>query len=217
MNSNQYRITPLFATPLFETMVDISEDDKNCIKNAEYVRFPSNNGYGTPDKFLLDRPELAELKNNIMMVCKNYIYNILEVNISADFQMTNSWAVKHLKGDESGTHDHTNSMLSGVLYIQTDEHSGDILFYKNKNHYNLFTPTVEITFKNQNAFNTGGWAIRPKNNMLILFPSTVDHSVFPSRSDQERYAVAFNLFAFGRFGYDQVTQLHIKNELNSQQ
>jgi uncharacterized protein (TIGR02466 family) len=211
MTAHEHRIIPLFATPLFETTVDVAEHTKEYIKNIEYTRFPANNGYGTPDKFLLDKPELAELKNNIMMVCKNYIYNILEVNPSADFQMTNSWAVKHLKGDESGSHDHANSMLSGVLYIQTDDQSGDILFYKNKAHYNLFTPTVDITFKNQNMFNTAGWAIRPKNNMLILFPSTLDHSVFPSESDQQRYAVAFNLFAFGKFGYDQVTQLHINN------
>lgn len=217
MNNNQFRITPLFATPLFESMIDVPTDAKDFIKNTEYVRFPANNGFGTPNKFLLDMPQLSQLKHNIMSVCKHYIYEVLEVAPTADFQMTNSWAVKHLKGDESGSHGHSNSILSGVLYIQTDDKSGDILFTKNKGHYNLFTPTVDVPFRQQNAFNTEGWAVRPKDNMLILFPSTVEHSVFPSASDQERYAVAFNLFAFGRFGYDQVTQLHIKNDLNPQQ
>jgi len=47
--------------------------------------------------------------------------------------------------------------------------------------------------------------------MLILFPSTLDHSVLPSKSDNERYCVAFNLFAFGKFGFDNVVQLGLDN------
>lgn len=217
MNPNQFRVTPLFATPLLEAMIDVPVGAKEFIKNTEYTRFPVDNGFGTPNKFLLDMPPLTELKQNIMSACKHYIYEVLEVAPTADFQMTNSWAVKHVKGDESGAHGHANSILSGVLYIQTDDLSGDILFTKDKAHYNLFTPTVDIPFRQNNSFNTEGWAVRPRDNLLILFPSTLQHSVYPSRSDQERYAVAFNLFAFGRFGYDQVTQLHIKNQLNSQQ
>lgn len=214
MNPNQFRVTPLFATPLLEAMIDVPADAKEFIKKTEYTRFPVDNGFGTPNKFLLDSPELNQLKQNIMQACQHYIYQILQVENTADFQMTNSWAVKHVKGDESGAHGHANAMLSGVLYIQTDDLSGDILFTKDRAHYNLFTPTVEVPFTQHNSFNAQGWAVRPRDNLLILFPSTLQHSVYPSRSDQERYAVAFNLFAFGKFGYDRVTQLHIKNELN---
>ena len=214
MNPNQFRVTPLFATPLLEAMIDVPADAKKFIKKTEYTRFPVDNGFGTPNKFLLDSPELKELRMKIMQACQHYIYQILQVDPSADFQITNSWAVKHVKGDESGAHGHSNSILSGVLYIQTDELSGDILFTKDKSYYNLFTPTVEVPFTQHNSFNAQGWAVRPRDNLLILFPSTLQHSVYPSRSEQERYAVAFNLFAFGKFGYDQVTQLHIKNELN---
>ncbi len=217
MNPNQFRITPLFATPLLEAVIDVPTDAKEFIKTTEYKRFPVDNGYGTPNKFLLDLPELSVLRSNIMTACAHYIYKVLEVSSTADFQITNSWAVKHIKGDESGAHGHANSILSGVLYLQTDDLSGDILFAKDKGHYNLFTPTVDIPFAQHNSFNAEGWAIRPKDNLLILFPSTLQHSVYPSRSENERYAVAFNLFAFGKFGYDQVTQLHIKNNLNPQQ
>lgn len=215
MNPNQFRITPLFAIPLLEAIIEVPEGSKEFIKNVEYKRFPVDNGFGTPNKFLLDLPELKELRMKIMQTCQHYIYQILQVDPSADFQITNSWAVKHIKGDESGAHGHANSILSGVLYIQTDDLSGDILFVKDKSYYNLFTPTVEVPFTEHNSFNAQGWAVRPRNNLLILFPSTLQHSVYPSRSEQERYAVAFNLFAFGKFGYDQVTQLHISNELNT--
>ena len=212
--TTNYNITPLFGKPLYQTILEgVQSEDINFIKNAEYKRFPADNGYGTPDKFILDKPELKNLRDNIMKRCEHLLHEVLDVDESARFEITNSWAVKHLIGDESGAHTHVNSMISGVFYIQTDDDSGEIIFHKDKTQHNIFTPTVNIPFKgkNLNVFNTLGWAIKPKNNMLILFPSTLDHSVLPSKSDNERYCVAFNLFAFGKFGFDNVVQLGLDN------
>ena len=55
--------------------------------------------------------------------------------------------------------------------------------------------------------------VRPKSNTLILFPSTMFHSVAPSESNIERYVVAFNYFAFGNFGHGNNLQLSLKNNL----
>ena len=216
--NNNYKITPLFGIPLYQTDVEqVASSDIEYIKQLEYVRFPADNGYGTPNKFLLDDPQLKNLKDKIMKSCEHFLYDALDIDPSARFEMTNSWAVKHLKGDESGAHTHVNSMISGVFYIQTDDDSGEIVFHKDKTLYNIFTPTVNIPYtgNNLNTFNALGWAIKPKNNMLVLFPSTLDHSVLPSRSDTERYCVAFNLFAFGKFGFDNVTQLGLDNSTNA--
>ena len=76
--------------------------------------------------------------------------------------MTNSWAVRHIKGDEAGQHNHANAMLSGILYIQTDEKSGDVLFTKERNYFNLFNDQViQVPFNDQNDYNAEGWAVRP--------------------------------------------------------
>jgi len=216
--SSKFNVTPLFGIPLYQTeLTDVTQEDLDYIKSSEYVRFPANNGFGTPNKFLLDNPALKNLKEKILTSCYHFLYDVLDIDPSAKFEITNSWAVKHLKGDESGAHTHVNSMISGVFYVQTDEDSGEIVFHKDKTHHNIFTPTVGIPFKGQNlnVFNALGWAIKPKNNMLVLFPSTLDHSVLPSRSDTERYCVAFNLFAFGKFGFDNVIQLGINNITNA--
>jgi uncharacterized protein (TIGR02466 family) len=211
---DNFNVTPLFSIPLYQTVLqDVSSECLEYIKGCEYKRFPADNGYGTPNKFLLDLKELHPLKSQIMASCEHFLYDVLDVDKSIKFEITNSWANKHLKGDESGAHTHVNSMISGVFYVQTNEQSGEILFHKEKTNYNIFMPTVNIPFngKNLNLFNSDGWAIRPKNNMLILFPSTLNHSVYPNQSDEERYCVAFNLFAFGKFGFDNVTQLGLDN------
>lgn len=208
----EYSITPLFSTPLFSTELNnITKQELDAVKNVDYKRFPVDNGYGSISKYLLNEKPFETLKQKIDSVVKTYLYNILKVNKNHQFEMTESWAVKHIKGDESGSHRHANSMLSGVLYLQTDEHSGDIWFHKDPNQTTIFTPTVDVKFDETTIFNSQIWAVKPKPNTLILFPSTLFHSVMPNESDIERYVVAFNYFGFGDYGFEDNLQLSIKN------
>ena len=64
MNESDYKITPLWATPLFQsTLKNIPQECKDYImKNVEYKRYPANNGFGSKSKFLLDIQALAPLK-----------------------------------------------------------------------------------------------------------------------------------------------------------
>tara|TARA_B100000676_G_C18052993_1_gene832449 strand:- start:133 stop:786 length:654 start_codon:yes stop_codon:yes gene_type:complete len=214
-NDFEYSITPLFSIPLFSTeLKNITKEELEYVKNTEYKRFPVDNGYGSVSKFLLNEKPIQSLKDKIDEIVKTYLYGILHVNKEHKFEMTESWSVKHIKGDESGSHRHANSMLSGVLYLQTDENSGDIWFHKDPNTTTIFTPTVDVTFTETNLFNSQIWAVRPKSNTLILFPSTLFHSVMPSQSETDRYVVAFNYFAYGDYGHGNNLQLSIKNNLN---
>src|SRR6056300_150932 len=209
----EYSITPLFSTPLFSTEIkNITKEELESVKNADYKRFPVDNGYGTKSKYLLNEKSFETLKEKIDQVVKTYLYDIMHVNKNHKFEMTESWAVKHIKGDESGSHRHANSMLSGVLYLQTDETSGDIWFHKDPNQTTIFTPTVDVNFEQTNLFNSQIWAVKPKTNTLILFPSTLFHSVMPNESNIERYVVAFNYFGFGDYGFENNLQLSIENK-----
>jgi len=55
---------PLFGIPLYQTVVEpgISEEELKFIKEQKYERFVADNGFGSVDKFLLDKPELNQLK-----------------------------------------------------------------------------------------------------------------------------------------------------------
>jgi hypothetical protein len=96
--------------------------------------------------------------------------------------------------------------------LQTDETSGDIRFHKDPNQTTIFTPTVDVNFEQTNLFNSQIWAVKPKTNTLILFPSTLFHSVMPNESNIERYVVAFNYFGFGDYGFENNLQLSIENK-----
>ena len=47
-------------------------------------------------------------------------------------------------------------------------------------------------------FNSTKTSIQPKTNMLLLFPSTLEHSVSESESTKDRLVIAFNVFARGK-------------------
>ena len=120
--TDKFNVTPLFGIPLYQSMIQtIDQDSIDFVKNTEYKRYPADNGYGSTNKFLLDSPKLKNLKSLIMTHAHHFIHDVLDVSQEAKFEMTNSWSSKHIKGDESGPHNHANSMLSGILYLQTDD------------------------------------------------------------------------------------------------
>jgi Rps23 Pro-64 3,4-dihydroxylase Tpa1-like proline 4-hydroxylase len=77
----------------------------------------------------------------------------------------------------------------------------------------VLTPTVNVPYKNKNfnICNSDVFAMPPQNNMMVVFPSTLPHSVEPSKSNTERFCIAFNLFAFGELDKGGRSQLGLHN------
>jgi uncharacterized protein (TIGR02466 family) len=49
------------------------------------------------------------------------------------------------------------------------------------------------TVKKFNSVNSGYWYAEPKEGDLIMFPSWLRHYVEPSKSNEDRISIAFNL------------------------
>jgi ectoine hydroxylase-related dioxygenase (phytanoyl-CoA dioxygenase family) len=54
-----------------------------------------------------------------------------------------------------------------------------------------------------NIWNSDLWKVQVKNNTIVLFPSSLYHSVDKNESDYERVSIAFNVFARGEFGSEE--------------
>lgn len=206
-------VLPLFATPLSRSILkNVSSAACNFIVNQEFVRMTSNDGDYSVNKQILECQELADIKAEIQTRANLFTHEFLGVHNKFDFQITNSWIVRHNTGDSGGKHRHVNSLLSGVLYINTDNETGDILFHKEDNLTNVFTDVIKVEYKddaNLNIYNTQIFRIRPKNNMLLMFPSWVRHSVLENESNKTRYCIAMNFFPKGTFGESPIDQLTI--------
>lgn len=213
----KYNLTPLFAIPLYQTNIEVDQTEVDFIKNQVFVRMPADNGSYSENKKILDSKELSSLQKRIQTHIDHFVHTILDCNDQLSFVIQNSWVNQHSKNDFAGSHRHSNSIISGVYYLDVNENSGSIVFQKDKSYYNLWTDTIEIGFNYQkhqnqerlNIFNSDAWGICPQPGDLVLFPSLLYHSVTDNQSDDIRYSLAFNVFPKGEFG-DHINHLQIK-------
>jgi len=205
-----YTVVPLFSTPLFvKEYLEISDDEKEYIKSFDYERMISNNGDYTKDKYVLNNPKLNKLNSRIIECVKQFVFEELRVSSDVQFYITNSWAVKHLKGDWAQPHVHTNSIFSGVCYLDVDDNSGDLSFHKEGRTNSVFPINLDLEVSTYNVLNSKIWKFTPKNNQLFIFPPWLLHGVDENKSDKERYSLAFNVYIKGKIGIQEF-QLEIK-------
>ena len=96
-------------------------------------------------------------------------------------------------------HTHTNSMLSGIIYLNTSEEDA-IRFTDNK--FNTRMSFVSIP----------NMVLPVKKGDIILFDSQLPHSVDAAKRKEKRVSLAFNTFVVGELGSeDGLSFVNIEN------
>lgn len=71
---------------------------------------------------------------------------------------------------------------------------------------------VSISTKDFNPYNSPSWWLPVQTGDLMLFPSSLTHSVEPVRGDHTRISLSFNTFPVGYVGEDkELTALHLRD------
>ena len=79
-------------------------------------------------------------------------------------------------------HTHPNTNLSGVIYLQAPEGSGD-----------LYIPSPYDNCINTIIKTVPDYVLKPEVRQVYLFPSSLPHSVSRNESDEDRVSISFNL------------------------
>jgi len=201
------KVLSLFSIPLLVDDIKIDDNIKSLIMNENYKLMLNDNSYISENTYLLNESKYLNIKNAINEKVLDYLRNCICVKSHIEFYMTNSWAVKNDPSNWCISHSHANSLLSGVLYLQTDENTGDIVFERENN--SIFPNVIDIEYENWNLINSKSWTIKPKDDMFLLFPSHLKHLVRVNKSKMTRYSIAFNFFTKGHFGKNSVGELII--------
>ena len=202
-------VSPLFPVPLYTNHLNrpFHKHEHECFGDV-LERMKHNRGnLISEDSFVLNDDRLSALKIWIQSCIDDY-FNII-ICSSDDFEpyVTISWLNYAEEKQYHHQHDHGNSIISGVLYIDADEMTDNITFHKNI--YNS-SPYIKIEPSQYNLYNSGNWTVPVQKQKLILFPSTLQHSVSNLTSNKTRISLSFNVFVKGVVGsVDEKTFLEI--------
>lgn len=134
--------------------------------------------------------KLEEFRDFILYVNDTVKTALQFLKIDYDaFEITGCWVNINAPGTSHRIHSHPNNFLSGVYYVQTQTGAGTINFHDPRIQTNIIRPPVtKLT-----AGNTDQVVVSVRNGTLLVFPSYLQHSVDPNKSDEERISVSFNI------------------------
>ena len=114
-----------------------------------------------------------------------------ELNLEDKSILQNMWINKNYFKDYNILHNHPNSCISGVYYVQCPKKSGEITFENPAADGIGYVWDKKII--NYNDHTSSVWNMTPKPNRLLLFPSFLKHYVKPNLSKEERISLSFNI------------------------
>lgn len=194
----QYELVNLFAVPVFKTSLgrEFTEAELAFFKNQLQSPVQAISNYSSSNKYVLDAPELANLRDELDAFLQGYFETVYNTANKVRLEITQSWLAMTGKGGSHHTHSHPNSIASGVLYINLAEKDG-INFYRNEDQQ-----WFDLQPKQQNYYNAYSYLVETKVGDVVIFPSHIKHGVRPVSEDVQRVSLAFNTFLSGELGHE---------------
>ena len=195
--------TPLLIVP-YEEPID---KELTYLKTISYREQQQNGNFRSDDSYLLYKEELKNIKNFLSESVDKFTKNVL--NSKQRLVITQCWANRNPKGSKHHEHVHPNSIISGVMYFQINEKLPPIQFAKTNQD------AIKLDPIKYNHVNSESFMLPCKPGELILFPSSLKHSVPINQGDEDRISMSFNTFSIDALGSEQaLTHLDIRRMMN---
>lgn len=202
MNSMNSSLTKLekytpFTTSIWKYKLDIDNETHKNIVNYVYdlkekgqSRHISNHG-GWQSNCLneIQDPSLKILFDKLSSVTEEILFDLELHNYILSLE--SFWFNINGKNHYNIAHIHTGSSLSGVFYLKMPKRGGQIQFDRGDNQ--MWALPLETDFtKRGTAERCSSISIEPQELEYVVFPSSLQHSVQPNLSDEDRISMAIN-------------------------
>ena len=195
--------TPLLIVPYEESL----EKELAYLKTISYRQQVGNGNYRSDDFYLLKNEEFKNIKNFLTESVDKFTKNVLQSK--QRLVITQCWANRNPTGSKHHEHVHPNSIISGVMYFQMNEQTPPIQFAKSNQD------AMKLDPEKYNHMNAETFLLPCKAGELIMFPSSLRHSVPINQSQEDRISVSFNTFCIDALGSEQsLTHLDIRRLMN---
>ena len=193
------KIHNLFPTPIYTSRMDrgftkqelqfVKEQKKHCKNNTGNIN--------TKDNYILNRKEFKNIKKYLDKCCKDYLNRIVCPKNNIELYITQSWLNYTEANQYHHKHEHPNSVISGVLYFDSDIKNDKILFSHPIPYQQIRPRTDNEKF---NLWNSSTWWFPVETGNLFMFPSSTTHQVETKKGTNTRISLAFNTFYKGTIG-----------------
>ena len=187
----------LFAIPLYRTIIGVpTTSEQEHLKGVAMTPGRSQ-ALNSTNLHILDVIQLRELRGKIDQGILEYMKHLGVDMTKISMNITTSWVNRYARGDLTHQHHHSNSIISGVYYLEDCDETAPIQFHRAPGYVNLWPNTINLPIQQHNALNIDVVTVIPKAGELIMWPSHLAHSVPPNQSDTDRHTIAFNTFVKG--------------------
>lgn len=169
------------------------ENIKRSVIKESFNQQPDGFGVKTIDVKLHQNRNYSELFNWIE-TCIDEVAKLEKFECDS-MKICQSWANKNSPGQETHPHQHPNSIISGLFYLTEGEPTR---FFIDNMWYTGFYP-IRVQ---QDYLKYIDFTVKQSPCQLLLFPSSVHHSVDPNRTSSDRYTISFNTWMNGHWGDD---------------
>jgi len=185
------------GVPLFPTgLVKQYHTPKSFMDGLDLSRFAFEQFKGQTklrtEKFnnILLQPEFKNIKIWVEACAEDFLDNVLQMEYE-EFFLTESWLNISGKGGYQKIHNHSNSIISGTLYLKSEDKHPPLEFKKQKMEFEPFISLTEHYKKgNPNTANT--LAFPCTQDTMLVFNSYLYHGHGASQVESERIGLAWN-------------------------
>jgi len=185
-----------FTSPVFSGhWSDADEHNKKMLKEILRLRKTvqssnrsSVNGWQSVKKL----QEFDFIQTFLDFVKVPIVQSLLDMNLDLsknNLIISQAWANVNPPNSYNISHQHPDSFLSGVYYLQSPENSGNIIFEDPRNPWCL----LQSSYLKFDEFSSLEVSYEPKEGMFMLFPSYLSHRVGPNLSKEDRVSISFNV------------------------
>ena len=201
--NDKVSIESFFASPVMRVHLDFDLEKLTEFafqmqnKDKKGVQYTNIGGWHSNDIREEKHEEFIRLNkeiNQYLQIYHSEVFRemVFKENVVQDFN--NVWVNINEKHHYNDWHIHPNSTISGTYYIKHDGciENGDILFKHPKDPYMTVCHWPVRLIESYNATTSHLIKITPISNMLLLFPSWLEHKVETNLKNDSRISLSFN-------------------------
>ena len=139
---------------------------------------------------ILLQPEFKNIKIWVEACAKDFLDNVLQMEYE-EFFLTESWLNISGRGGYQKIHNHSNSIISGTLYLKSEKNHPPLEFKKQKMEFEPFISLTEH-YKKGNPNTANSLAFPCTQDTMLVFNSYLYHGHGESQVESERIGLAWN-------------------------